>query len=457
MAAELSAAYTFNITDQVYVKLTIGGKIKYKTKKYDETAFGYANEGFIKVAHDNFEISQRSKDIYNTDPRLLYLDDFLVKNNNNFLDGRYNFSPLFDIDKFRRLNALASAIPDDQLYSLWSLYQPDFPGTNYNDYHGFENYHALYVMPEINIGPKLLLVPGVRYESNRTEYTGYRGNRLGILRGFTPSPIDTVTKVRKNEFLLPMIQLFYKPTDWLTVKAGYTHTLLRPNFDNIMPGWVIGSQGSIDNLSNFQLKPELSQNWDLQFSFHTNEIGLISIGTFYKKITDMIFWAGQKAILDTAFFELPSIMFRKLAAYAENNVNPAYNYGFEFEWQSNFWFLPGLLKGIVINVNYTLNRSEAKYPRTVVKVAVDPITYKTSFVNQDTTYTAPMIEQPDNLLNLMLGYDYKGFSIRGSMRYKSHIFKNASWYEELRGYSTNFYRYDVQIKQKLPIDGLEFS
>ena len=456
LAADLSAAYTFNITSEVNIKLTIGGKIKYKTKKYDNTASGYGNEGFIKVAHDNFEISQRSNDIYNTDPRLLYLDDFLLKNNGNFLSNRYNFSPLFDKDKFRQLYALASTIPDDQLYSIWSLYQPDFPGSNYNDYHGFENYHALYVMPEINIGPKLLLVPGVRYESNRTEYTGYRGNRLGILRGFTPSPIDTVTKVRKNEFLLPMVQIFYKPTDWLTVKAGYTHTLLRPNYNNIMPGWLIGSQGSIDNLSNFQLRPELSRNTDLQFSFHTNEIGLLSVGVFHKKITDMIFWAGQKAILDTAYFDLPTIMYRKLAAYAENNENPAYNYGLEFEWQSNFWFLPGLLKGIVINVNYTLNRSEAKYPRTVVKTYTDPKTYKTSYVNQDTSYTAPMLEQPDNLLNLMLGYDYKGFSIRGSMRYKSHIFTNANWYEELRGYSTVFYRYDVQIKQKLPIDGLEF-
>jgi TonB-dependent receptor len=456
LAAELKVAYTFNITEQVNVKLSIGGKIKYKTKKYDETAFGYANEPFILLARNNFEVSQRSKDLNDIDPRNLYLDDFLVKNNGNFLRGRYTFSPLFDKDKFRRLYDLSSAVPDDQLYSIWSFYQPDFTGTNYNDYHGFENYHALYAMPEINIGPKLVVVPGVRYESNRTEYTGYRGNRLGTLRGYEITPIDTVTKVRKNEFLLPMIQIFYKPTDWLIVKAGYTHTLLRPNYDNIMPGWVIGSQGSIDNLSNFQLRPELSRNWDLQFSFHSNEIGLLSFGAFYKKITDMIFWAGKKAILDTAFFELPSIMFRKIAAYAENNENPAYNYGFEFEWQSNFWFLPGFLKGIVIDVNYTLNRSEAKYPITFVKTYIDPVTYKSTIINRDTTYTAPMVEQPDNLLNLMVGYDYKGFSIRWSMRYKSHIFKNADWHEELRGYSTNFYRYDVQIKQKLPIDGLEF-
>ncbi len=172
---------------------------------------------------------------------------------------------MFDKDKFRKLYDLASAIPDNSVYSLYTLYQPDFPGSHYSDYHGFEDYHAFYVMPEINLGPNLLLVPGVRYEANRTEYTGYRGNRIGVLRGFTATSIDTVTKVRENEFWLPMIQIFYKPTDWLTVKAGYTHTLLRPNYNNIMPGWMIGTQGSIDNLSNFHLKPELSRNWDLQF------------------------------------------------------------------------------------------------------------------------------------------------------------------------------------------------
>jgi hypothetical protein len=149
-------------------------------------------------------------------------------------------------------------------------------------------------------------------------------------------------------------------------------------------------------------------------------------------------------------------MNHKIVAYATNNENPAYNYGYELEWQSNFWFLPGLLKGIVINVNYTRNKSEAEYLLTRVKVFVDPITYKTSYINDDTTYASPMIQQPDHLLNLMVGYDYKGFSIRWAMRFKSHIFKNADWNVAMRGYSTDFYRYDLQIRQKLPVDGMEF-
>ena len=456
LAAELNLSYTFNITDQVNVKLSMGGKIKHKTKDYDKTAFGYGNEGFIKLAHDNFDISKRSDDYYKTDPRLLYLDDFLVTPEEDFLDGRYNFSPYFDKEKFRKLYQLAKAIPDDHVYSLWSLYQPDFTGTNYSDYDGTEDYHAFYLMPEINLGPKVLFVPGVRYEANRTEYTGYRGSRLGVLRGFTATPIDTVTKVRENDFFLPMIQTLVRPTDWVTIKAGYTHTLQRPNYNNIMPGWMIGTQGGIDNLCNFRLKPELSRNWDLQVSIHSNKIGLLSVGAFHKKITDMIFWGGQKVMLDTAYFELPSNMYRQRAAYAVNNENPAYNYGYELEWQSNFWYLPGLLKGLVVNVNYTRNKSEAQYPLTKIDYKLDPVTYKPIYYNTDTPYTAPMVQQPDHLLNLTLGYDIKGFSVRWAMRYKSHIFKSANHYEALRGYSTDFYRYDVQVRQKLPVDGLEF-
>jgi outer membrane receptor protein involved in Fe transport len=210
-----------------------------------------------------------------------------------------------------------------------------------------------------------------------------------------------------------------------------------------MPGWVITTQGQIDNLSNFRLKPELSRNWDIQISAHSNKIGLFSMGAFYKKITDMIFWTGQKAITDIAFFELPQIMNRQRAAYAINNENPAYNYGYELEWQSNFWYLPGLLRGLVLNMNYTRNKSEAKYLRTRIKMQVDPKTYKTTLVNEDTTYSSPMIQQPDHLLNLTLGYDYRGFSIRMAMRYKSNVFTSSNWYAALRGYSTDFYRYDL--------------
>ncbi|MBD3287420.1 TonB-dependent receptor plug domain-containing protein [candidate division KSB1 bacterium] len=463
LAGELNIAYTLNITDQINVKLNMGGKVKHKRKEYDREALRVGGQEYVYMVHDNFELSQRNEDAYAKDNMRLYLEDFLdfEFESGDFLDGRYNFSPVFDKEKFRRIDKLGMATwdPNEKAISLWGIVHRNYIDSNYRDYDGTEDYHAFYLMPEINIGSSLLIVPGVRYESNRTEYTGYRGNRLGVLRDWRPTPIDTVTKTRKNEFFLPMIQTFFNPTDWLTIKAGYTHTLQRPNYDYIMPGWMISNQGQISNLSNFRLKPELSKNLDFQISIHSNKIGLFSIGAFHKYITDMIFWTGQTVIQDTAYFELPTLMHRQRAAYAVNNPNEVTNFGYELEWQSNFWYLPGLLRGLVINLNYTHNKSEAEYLRTRIETKAEfdenwnLITY---LVPNDTTYTSPMISQPDHLFNMTLGYDYKGFSIRWAMRYKSNIFKSTNWYEKLRGYSSDFYRYDLQIRQKLPLEGLEF-
>ncbi len=464
LAAELNLSYKFNISDRLNIELNVGGKYKHKSKEYDRTSYSIDNGGgsqeFRNMVYEAFkdELSTRTKDAWAADDQRILLIDFLDQDYEGtaFLNGRYDFGHVFDKEKFRRIHDLAMKTYDPTSKNMYDIVHANFSNSTYYDFHGIEDYHAFYLMPEINIGSRLLFVPGVRYEAERTEYTGYRGSRLGVIRDWIATPVDTVTRVRKNDFFLPMIQTFYKPTGWLTFKAGYTHTLQRPNYNNIMPGWVISYLGQIDNLSNFRLRPELSRNWDFQMSVHSNKIGLFSAGAFYKKITDMIFWTGQKVVTDTAFFELPTIMNRQRAAWATNNEHPAYNYGYEVEWQSNLWYLPGLLKGLVVNVNYTRNESEAKYLRTRIKLVVDPRTYKTTLVNEDTTYTSPMIMQPDHLLNLTLGYDYRGFSIRWAMRFKSHVFKAANWYEELRGYSTDFYRYDLSVRQKLPIRGMEF-
>lgn len=462
IAGELNLSYNFQISDQIQVKLNWGGKYKYKTKSFDQMTLEMSGQAYRNLVYENFknELSTRTKEDWLADDQKILLYDFLDPDykGEHFLDGKYQFSPVFDKQKFRRIHELGMKTydPNDRTRDYWTLVFEDFIESSYNDYKGNENYHAFYIMPEIDLFSRLTLVPGIRYESNRTEYTGYRGNRLGVLQNYLVTPVDTVTTFRENEFLLPMIQAIYRPVDWLNIRVGYTHTLQRPDYNHIVPGWLIGFKGTLDNLGNFRLKPELAKNLDFQVSLYSNKIGLFTAGVFHKEIRDMIFWTGQTVILDTAYFELPTITYRQRAAYATNNSNKAYNYGFELEWQSNFWYLPGFLSGLVLNINYTRNESKAKYLRTVIKTEIDPITYQATLINEDTTFTNPMINQPDHLLNLTIGYDYKGFSIRGAMRYKSRIFTSNSWYEKLRGYSVDFYRYDLSIKQKLPIEGLEF-
>ncbi len=453
-AFDLNFSYEQKITNLIKLDFKFGGKYKHKSKEYDL---------YSKIAHVGFggpdamafrdmiitkywdQLSQRNRDNLGRSAGSLWYYDFTDPDydGSGFLGGRYDITDVPNLEWFREI--------DDQAIAD-GLYLNDNITSVKDDYYGTEEYWAGYIMPEINIGKKLVIIPGVRYESNRTDYTAYRGDTRDVIDPNKPFSVDTANYIRKNNYWLPMMQAFYKPLKWLNIKAGYTHTLQRPSYSQIVPKWMINR--SWIEWNNYKLKPERATNYDLQFSFYSDKLGVLSVGGFYKYIEDMIFWTGTKVILDPEEFGLPLDTKNNKSGTMINNQNPATNYGFEIEWKSNFWYLPGLLKGLVININYTKNNSEAKYLLNRIKTGWTP-DFQPIFENNDTTYTNPMILQPEHLLNLTLGYDYKGFSIRYAFRFKSHIFTRANQYEDLRGYSTDFIRHDIAVKQQLPVRGLE--
>ena len=58
-------------------------------------------------------------------------------------------------------------------------------------------------------------------------------------------------------------------------------------------------------------------------------------------------------------------------------------------------------------------------------------------------------------MNISLGYDYSEFSARLSMLYKSDVFSRTDFWPELRETTDDFVRWDLSVKQGLPIDGLD--
>ena len=113
-----------------------------------------------------------------------------------------------------------------------------------------------------------------------------------------------------------------------------------------------------------------------------------------------------------------------------------------------------MLNGLVFNANYTRTKSEVKYPRTTI--GYDFSTFPLSFTNTDSFYVDRLIDQPNDIFNLSLGYDYKGFSSRISMLYMDDIFISTDFWPELRQSTDSYTRYDLSLKQKLPYKGLEF-
>jgi len=250
-----------------------------------------------------------------------------------------------------------------------------------------------------------------------------------------------------------MVMVKYKPSEWFDIRFAYTNTLSRPDYTRIIPQLNIGRETVA--MKNYKLEPMLSHNLDLYFSFYENSLGLFTLGGFIKNIENMIFYNNGRVIMDPEQYGL-SLKEKGKTLYTY--INNPYNvnlWGIEASWQTHFSYLPGMLSGLVLDLNYTHIFSEAKYPRSTVetKVLNEPPWFIQTVT--DTFYTARMIDQPNDIVNLAFGWDYRKFSIRVSLLYQSDIFRGVSFWEELREITDDYWRWDLSIKQGLPVEGLQ--
>jgi outer membrane receptor protein involved in Fe transport len=123
--------------------------------------------------------------------------------------------------------------------------------------------------------------------------------------------------------------------------------------------------------------------------------------------------------------------------------------GFEADLQTNLGFadfLPAALRGIVLGVNYTRLYSETQLPYyNKYLVSVRPIKY----FQFDSLRTGRVPSQSDHILNLSVGYDYRGFSARASMHYQTESLDNVGVITETDTYTKAFTRWDVTLRQAI--------
>jgi TonB-dependent receptor len=454
LEASLDLSYDFSLSDQINGFLKFGGKYRYKEKAYDifdswgaDPIIG-SGRGTIPIL-DAFPWMREELGL---EPDEYYLLPFTFCDDEdfdhgNYLKSRYLTFPVVDLDLMEEILFVLQR----DAYNAADNY-PYVRTSELYDFSGDEHYYAGYVMTELNIGRSIKFIPGVRYEHNTTEYIAANGVTTLIFPERFYNHVDT-SATRENWFLLPMIHLKYSPLDWFDIRLAYTKTLSLPSYQEFVPRQDVMDRWVTYN--NKELVPETSQNYDLYLSFHHNKIGLLTAGGFIKRIDDQIFGTGNRIITDTAAYGFPSEYLSKWIVTTINNEYQAKIWGLEFDWQTNFWYLPGFLKGIVLNVNYTHIFSEAKYPFTTIEKVPGLPVWAPEYTNNDSFYVDQLIDQPDDIINVQIGYDYKGFSARLSMLYQSSIFKWPNFWPELNYHTASYLRWDLSVKQKLPWAGLE--
>jgi len=445
--------FNLNFSDKISSVIKFGGKYRHQKRSYQSEVYDTngslvspSSQGATRLIVSHFKIPTN-------DPMAIPLAYYIDANYSygRFLNGDYKMHHAAD---FKKISDLIDYCSDNVNVFAKRGSQGAYSRNNYlsttHNYSGKEIMTAAYLMATINIGEALTLIPGIRYQNLETIYSGIRGQQSPISWYRYYHPDDTTVTV-KHPYWLPNLNVRYKPLSWFDVRLAYSNTISYPDFISIIPR-IDATTGANLAWNNYNLKPSESQNYDLYFTVSTNEIGLFTVGGFLKKISNLIYpWTFNKPGLEANPYYLPS---KNPATHITYNIstyinNPYVvdNYGLELDWQTHFWYLPAPFNGLVFNANYTHVYSKAKYPYVLAGA--------TTSMNVDTSFTDRLIHQPNHIVNLSLGYDYKDFSIRLSMLYQDDVFTGINQWPQLRSTTAAYQRWDISVKQKLPWFNLE--
>jgi TonB-dependent receptor len=457
-----------------YVKF--GGKLKWLDRFNDETQIGraglqYGNGGGLNDPLACIDNNLSQYDLQGAAdqtgdgglPVRYFLDNY---SRDNFLNGNYGLGFTYSADMMMQMTRALQSCggPDNRNYQASAI------GSEGRDYDGIERYQAAYIMAEFDFfDGKIKLIPGARWEADYSKYNGQRFiEQISAFEETEPADFTELTNTRDHSFLLPMVHLQYSPSSWLQVRLARTETLSRPDYIQYAPISTMNTYRDYIRAANGALRPSHSENYDVSVSIYENRIGYFSVSAFHKNISDLILSLNYKVHPDVPQLpgmNLPESWVNEQPTYgADTYINNPYDamyQGVEFDWQTNFWYLPSVFKGLVLSANYTYMQSEMTFQRYFlettdeVKIPGRPPTYFRGIVD-DSLRTGRMPDQPKHVANVTLGYDYKGFSTRISYLYQSDVSSGINLNNPILDTFTGSYtRWDLSVRQKMPVQGLE--
>ena len=429
-------------SDFLSAKFKFGGMYQHRTRSYEfdygigpNIQLGGGNTvAKILAAYPNWQVYGSSVTLTNfVDPSYSF---------GNFLNGAYSIMYPIDINLMHTIYNLV------RVGASAEGFQNNLQASTLYNYHGTEDKSAGYVMGTFDIGTTITFIPGVRYQNLTTSYFAYRGEQIPGGYMFK----DTTVTV-PHGYWLPMIHLIYKPLSWVQIHLAYTNTLNYPDFNAIVPRYNVMMNAIQYN--NYLLKPATSENYDAVISFYNNALGLLTFDGFKKTIKNLIFPSSTYVTDLRPYPDLPQGK-NQLYSFSTfiNDPNPANVWGLESDWETHFWYLPQPLSFIVFNINYTHIFSKAYYPKSELNFNYNTDGTFTQTV-VDTFYSTRMLNQPDDILNMSVGADYKGFSGRVSLLYQNNVFKQPDFWMQNRVISDKYIRWDLSVRQELPWHGIQ--
>jgi len=447
--ADIDLELPLRISNQISATLKAGGKYRKMERSYDLSSARYGDDvspGPVQAPMADFLASLGHEDPeaelwFNTiaDPDFSTRGDYLNSDGRYFIPGALNVEYM-DKMALELMNYSTLQVVPEQ----WN-----------QDYWGGEVLSAAYLMADLKLWNRLTIIGGARYESQKNDYVAMEVANRSKLNYVIE---DTISRPSTHANLLPHLHLRLRVTDWWDVRFSYNQTLSRPDYNYAVPFVYYDMIGGTGFAGNPTIKPALSKNLDANFTFYSRKLGLVTIGGFMKTIED-VFYPEPTAIgnipdslvLERFPVEQSGSLAQGIIDWHINNEHAAYLRGLEMEWQSNLTYLPAPFNGLVFNVNYTHVWSETKYVQHRVLSKFIPTPPFSEKIESDTSYTNRLLHQANDIANVSMGYDYKGFSARFSFRFQGNVIRATGSRVEINSYTDDVYRFDFVAKQRIPI------
>lgn len=250
---------------------------------------------------------------------------------------------------------------------------------------------------------KMAIIAGIR-----VEYTDFSsdGNFVELIEGDDDIVnVNSISASSSYTDVLPSINIRYDFSDELVGRAAVSKSLVRPLFEDVAARVAVEDDEA--EIGNPDLDPYGSWNYDLSLEFYPSQLSIISVGMFYKDLTDFIYY---QTVDD---FEFGGTIYDE-ATIAQNGGDASL-FGVELNYQQHFGFLPEPFDGLLVSVNYTYVDSNAEL--------------------EDRDISMP--KQSDNLAGLVLGYEKYGLDLRLAMKYRDKYLDSIEGEDEDRFTDSN--------------------
>lgn len=195
----------------------------------------------------------------------------------------------------------------------------------------------------------------------RVEHITNSGSAFNTVPGIPGQTLITIAN--SQTFVYPSAHINWNARDDMKVRVSFNTGAARPDYGQLAPSFNINDGNEVIEGGNPFAKPERAKGIDLYWEWYVQPGGFISLGGFYKDVSDVLF--NDTMVFGSDALNAPGFNRSQYDFTSLTNGGNGYVWGFEGAFQMQLdpflaedrWY-----GGFGVQANFTFNQSEATTP-----------------------------------------------------------------------------------------------